>query len=350
MKRCKSLVAKLWAILFIFCSGGVMADPGELDSAEAGALEYLLLFSELKQNYFETGIEQWGNSALAGLAADEQQNMDALENLATHYAVEISIYYWGCNVLFWEFPELDFYCFVMTPNPDWWESWEGYVSTAAYFEELGIRELKQALSETDEQSLTEAYTAMLDMAYVHLLNFASILHEDPFDYESQLLVQADVDRALAEAIGMSSENFVINSGLNDVWYDSLKSGQGFTVSVFEDKGTVFLTWLTFDTELPGQNATANLGNAGQRWLTAHGAYEGAQVELVVYSSSGGLFDSALPVPVLDPVGSIVLQFTDCFTGEMTYELPGIGRSGSIQIKRVATDNLCNCVDGGYPDP
>jgi hypothetical protein len=139
-----------------------------------------------------------------------------------------------------------------------------------------------------------------------------------------------------------SDAFAINSGFNDVWYDPLTDGQGFTISVFEDKGTVFLAWLTYDTDLPGTANTANLGDSGQRWLMAIGPYEGAQAELVVYSASGGLFDAALPLPELNSVGSIFLQFQDCNAGMITYELPGIGRNGSIPIERIASDNVARC--------
>jgi hypothetical protein len=139
-----------------------------------------------------------------------------------------------------------------------------------------------------------------------------------------------------------SEGLVINAGLNDAWYDPLTDGQGFTITVFEEKGTVSLTWFTYDTQLPEPGTTANLGDHGQRWLIAVGPFEGAQAELVVYSASGGLFDATLPVPELDPVGSILLQFDDCYSGMITYELPGIGRSGSIPIERVASDNIALC--------
>ncbi len=139
-----------------------------------------------------------------------------------------------------------------------------------------------------------------------------------------------------------SEEFVINAGLNDAWYNPSTAGQGFFITVFPDLGQVSVAWLTYDTELPPYYAIASLGDPGQRWLTALGPYEGAQAELVVYSASNGLFDAAFPVPELSPVGSIHLQFEDCYTGMINYELPGIGRSESIPIERVASDNISLC--------
>ena len=245
-----------------------------------------------------------------------------------------------------ELDELDFYCGFISEAP-WRDEGKVALATGAYFEELAIREFKKALAATDEQMLISAYAEILDAAYVHLLKLAAMLHNDPFDYVAQLIDQAEVDEALAAAAGVLPEDFEINSGLNDSWHDPATSRQGFTVSVFEEKGVVFLTWFTYDTELSPPGASANLGAPGQRWLFAQGDYEGSKAELVVYSSSGGLFDMAQPVPELDQIGNITLQFKDCYTGTVIYELPGIGRSGSIPIKRVALDNVCNCEDVVY---
>ena len=101
-------------------------------------------------------------------------------------------------------------------------------------------------------------------------------------------------------------------------------------------------WPTFDTELPYQGASANLGDPGQRWLIASGKYEGPQATFTVRSVSGGLFDTSPPEPELEVIGSVILQFEDCNTGSVTYDLPTISQSGMIPIERVATDNVAVC--------
>jgi hypothetical protein len=53
--------------------------------------------------------------------------------------------------------------------------------------------------------------------------------------------------------------FNINPGLSDAWYYEPTSGQGFFITVFPDLGAVSLAWFTYDTELPAEDATANLG-------------------------------------------------------------------------------------------
>ena len=189
-------------------------------------------------------------------------------------------------------PALNFYCGLVMEWP-WWDEWEEALSVGAYFEELAIHELQQAIEYTDEQLLIDTYTEMLGMTYSHLLKLAEQLYVHPLDYTAQLLDQSVVDAALIEAIAMKTDGFGINPGLNDAWYEPATNGQGFFLTVFPERKMVFLGWFTYDMAFPGQEAIAELGDACQRWLTAQGTYDGARADLVVYNARGGLFDQAV---------------------------------------------------------
>jgi len=137
----------------------------------------------------------------------------------------------------------------------------------------------------------------------------------------------------------------INAGLNDAWYNPLTDGQGFFVTVFPDVKLVFLAWFTFDTELPLMNATANLGYAGHRWLTAIGSYVDNQVVMNISITTDGIFDNGAAVQNTDPPGSdgtIILTFEDCKTGSVEYDITSIGRQGIVPIQRIANDNAALC--------
>lgn len=137
----------------------------------------------------------------------------------------------------------------------------------------------------------------------------------------------------------------INAGLNDAWYNPATSGQGFFISVFPDLGLVSLAWFTYDTELPPQDAQANLGNAGHRWLTAVGPIVGNQVIMNIEMTSGGIFDTSTEVQRTDPPGSdgtIILTFSSCNSGTVEYDIPSISRQGVVPIERVAGDNIGLC--------
>ena len=90
-----------------------------------------------------------------------------------------------------------------------------------------------------------------------------------------------------------------------------------------------------------------MGDVSQRWLTAFGPYQGDTADLVVYSSSGGLFHKADPEPYEEEVGVISLQFADCERGTLVYDLSSYGLSGEIPIQRVAPDNVASCEVQGW---
>lgn len=135
--------------------------------------------------------------------------------------------------------------------------------------------------------------------------------------------------------------FVMNTGLNDAWYDPATDGQGFFITVFPDLGTVLLSWFTYDTELPPEDAVANLGDAGHRWLVAIGPVEGNRAVLEIDSPSGGLFDSPTEIEHR-PDGTITLTFENCNSGVVQYDIPSIDQQGSVPIQRVANDNIELC--------
>jgi len=137
----------------------------------------------------------------------------------------------------------------------------------------------------------------------------------------------------------------INPGLNDAWYDETTDGQGFFITVFPDLGMVVLSWFTYDTELPGPGATANLGDPGHRWLNAAGLIDGNQVVMDIDMISGGIFDTSTEIEHTDPPdsdGTITLTFHHCNSATIEYDIPSINRQGTVPIKRVANDNIVLC--------
>jgi cyclophilin family peptidyl-prolyl cis-trans isomerase len=166
------------------------------------------------------------------------------------------------------------------------------------------------------------------------------------DFSSGNILEENlVKTAVSSEQSQVDEPFVMNPGLNDAWYDPLTDGQGFFVTVFPNLGVVSLAWFTYDTELPADDASANLGDAGHRWVTALGAIDGNKAVMDIDITSGGLFDDPATVQHTDPVGSagtITLTFEDCTSGLIEYDITSIGQQGSVPIQRVAIDNIALC--------
>ena len=148
-----------------------------------------------------------------------------------------------------------------------------------------------------------------------------------------------------EEILESTDVSRLNAGLNDAWYNPLTSGQGFFITIYPNLSAASLAWFTYDTALPGNDATANLGDPGHRWLTAVGPIVDNQVFMDIEMTSGGLFDTATDIQRTDPPGSdgtLILTFTSCNSGTVEYDIPSINQQGQVPIRRVANDNIALC--------
>ncbi len=136
--------------------------------------------------------------------------------------------------------------------------------------------------------------------------------------------------------------FGINSGLNDAWFNPATPGQGFFVTVFEEIGMMFLAWFTYDTARPDPGVMANLGEPGHRWLTAFGPYSGDTATLDIELTSGGVFDSPNPVTSQQADGTLEIEFADCESALLTYDIISTGDQGTIPLSRIALDNVPLC--------
>ena len=142
----------------------------------------------------------------------------------------------------------------------------------------------------------------------------------------------------------SSQDFTINAGLNDAWFNPATPGQGFLITVLPDIKQMFLAWFTYDTQRPPQGVGAFLGEPGHRWLTAQGPYHGDTASLTLFVTKGGVFDAAEPATSTDPAGdgTMTLEFADCAEALVTYEITSLDISGQIPIQRIVPDNVPVC--------
>ncbi len=146
------------------------------------------------------------------------------------------------------------------------------------------------------------------------------------------------------AVVVRSDDFQINPGLNDAWFDPATVGQGFLISVFPVIEQMFVAWFTYDIERPPEDVTAILGEPGHRWLTAQGQYEGDTATLTIFLTQGGVFDSPEPPADTDLAGdgTMTIKFSNCEEGLLHYEIASLGISGNIPIERIVGDNIVLC--------
>lgn len=135
----------------------------------------------------------------------------------------------------------------------------------------------------------------------------------------------------------------MNPGLNDAWFNPATAGQGFLINVFPKAGIVFMAWFTYDLVRPDESVTASLGEPGHRWVTAQGPFADNRAELDLYVTSGGVFDASNPIPESVMEGRIVLEFSSCNAGSVSYEFESDDAvRGIVPLERIALDNVPLC--------
>ena len=137
--------------------------------------------------------------------------------------------------------------------------------------------------------------------------------------------------------------FFVTAGVNDAWFNLATAGQGMIFTAFPDLVFFFLSWFTYDTERPDESITAILGEPGHRWLTAFGSWDGNVVTLNVELTTGGIFDSVEPmVDQSQDYGTVTITFHHCNSATLVYEIFDPALSGTIELARVAGDNIALC--------
>lgn len=133
--------------------------------------------------------------------------------------------------------------------------------------------------------------------------------------------------------GGNNNDFIINLGLVGAWFDQATAGQGYLIDILVDQAFIFIAWFTYtpDGELV--------------WFTARGVYQDNRAELDVIQSSNGFFNQSTEV-VQTVVGSLVIEFTDCLNGTISFNIPGFNATDTVPITRIAGDQICQAIVDG----
>ena len=132
-------------------------------------------------------------------------------------------------------------------------------------------------------------------------------------------------------------------GLGGAWYNTATGGQGMLVEVNPMDAQVFIGWYTYAAD------GASAGAEGQRWFSAQSPYTvGTRtMDLTVFESTGGIFDSSTGTVATVPVGTATLTYVSCTSATLDYAFTAgdlNGRSGSIPLSRLgATPASCQTI-------
>ncbi len=125
----------------------------------------------------------------------------------------------------------------------------------------------------------------------------------------------------AEPISLTPAPFLVDANFGGHWSNNVPSGEGLVIQKIRD-GRMLAYWMTYD-------------DAGaQRWIIAIGERQGLRIVAdEVFVTDNGTFAALDPVePELIDVGELVIEFSDCDSGEVRYTVDG--ESGTMEIGRL----------------
>lgn len=174
-----------------------------------------------------------------------------------------------------------------------------------------------------------------------VFNFAEL----PYLNDLPTLLQEE-DAVIISNVFEIDPQLNINPGLNGAWFNPNTPGQGITLEILPVTNRAFAAWFAFDTMLPAADATANVGDAGHRWLSGQGVIdaENTTITFDLFLTSGGLFDNNQQVTNSEPgaYGTLVIDFEDCSNAMATYTLIAQELSGSFPLTRISAENVSLC--------
>ena len=146
--------------------------------------------------------------------------------------------------------------------------------------------------------------------------------------------------------------FDITYAMSGSWYYPPTTGQGFLIDVFDSANLMFLAWFTYDLERPSAGTPAMIGEPGHRWMTAVGPFQGNTGNLNITWSSGMIFDSESPPVSNTNEGTMTVEFYDCYSGLISYNLGAGGPVGQVPIQRIVNDAVpfCESMTRGPDNP
>lgn len=152
---------------------------------------------------------------------------------------------------------------------------------------------------------------------------------------------ADGDLCTAFASGSisnieQSDGFDLN--YNGNWFNPETAGQGIFVDKFDGVEHAFLGWFTYDTEIPSNPVSSQIGADGQRWVVGSGTVDADDNNVLnfqLYYTYGGLFDDPSEVTVVEPgsLGTMRIQFIDCENANVEYSINRENLSGNFSMIR-----------------
>jgi hypothetical protein len=174
----------------------VIPTGGELSSAEAADLVYMLEEEKLARDVYTALYSTWGLPVFQNIAASEQAHMDAVQSLVDGYGLEVpSLEVAGT------FNNLDLQKLYTDLIARGSQSIAEAIQVGGAIEEIDILDLQKSLAETDNADIQQVFNNLLRGSENHLRAFANNLMTQTGETYAPQYMTAEQYQALVSAAG-----------------------------------------------------------------------------------------------------------------------------------------------------
>ncbi|MHB9033320.1 MAG: DUF2202 domain-containing protein [Anaerolineae bacterium] len=165
-----------------------------LDAAEQADLLYMREEEKLARDVYQAFYELWGQPTFANIAAGEQQHMDAMLTLLERYGLPDP----AAGTAAGEFTNADLQSLYTALVAQGSQSLADALRVGAAIEEIDVRDLRAALTNTTRADIQQAYTNLELASGNHLRAFTRVLASQTGEsYVPQYLDQEAYDALMS---------------------------------------------------------------------------------------------------------------------------------------------------------
>lgn len=165
----------------------------ELTEAEETNLAFMREEEKLARDVYIKLYDVWGSKIFNNISRSEQKHMDNVKVILDAYNLADPA---PVDQGFFTDPELQEMYNTLIEQGD--NSLIDALKVGALIEEVDIRDLNNALDETDNAAIIQMYTSLLNGSYNHIRAFVKQLNAKGETYEAQILTAEELETILGE--------------------------------------------------------------------------------------------------------------------------------------------------------
>lgn len=169
-------------------------DESVLTTGESETLAWMREEEKLARDVYKTLYEQWGLPVFSNISESEQRHTDRVDEKLDAYGITDPVT--DDTIGVFQNPEISaLYDELVSRGQN---SLDDALKVGAFIEELDIRDLQNAIAESEQDDIDGMYQNLMNGSYNHLQAFVGQIEKRGTDYQAQYMSQSEVETILSD--------------------------------------------------------------------------------------------------------------------------------------------------------